>query len=95
MSPHLATTSFGNHERIPRGVCAQHNIGRMPTSVGTPSTAEPNSTVLRIPPPASGNEEAANDSMKVTMSRWRVLNAGAKKPVDVTPQIAKCAYELC
>jgi hypothetical protein len=32
--------------------------------------------------------------MKVAMIRWRVLNAVAKKPVDVTPQIAKRAYEL-
>ena len=28
------------------------------------------------------------------MIKWRVLNAVAKKPVDVTPQIAKRAYEL-
>ena len=28
------------------------------------------------------------------MIRWRVPNAVAKKPVDVTPQIAKRAYEL-
>jgi H+-transporting ATPase len=35
-----------------------------------------------------------NDGIKVAMIRWRVLNALAKKPVDVTPQIAKRAYEL-
>jgi hypothetical protein len=35
-----------------------------------------------------------NDGMKVAMIRWRVLNAVAKKPVDVTTQIAKRAYEL-
>jgi H+-transporting ATPase len=35
-----------------------------------------------------------NDGMKVAMIRWRVLNAVAKKPVDVTPEIAKRAYEL-
>jgi P-type E1-E2 ATPase len=35
-----------------------------------------------------------NDGLKVAMIRWRVLNAVAKKPVDVTPQIAKRAYEL-
>jgi Protein of unknown function (DUF2934) len=35
-----------------------------------------------------------NDGMKVAMIRWRVLNAVAKNPVDVTPQIAKRAYEL-
>jgi hypothetical protein len=28
------------------------------------------------------------------MIKWRVLNAVAKKPIDVTPQIAKRAYEL-
>jgi hypothetical protein len=35
-----------------------------------------------------------NDALKVAMIKWRVLNAVVKKPVDVTPQIAKRAYEL-
>jgi hypothetical protein len=35
-----------------------------------------------------------NDAIKVAMIKWRVLNAVAKKPVDMTPQIAKRAYEL-
>jgi hypothetical protein len=35
-----------------------------------------------------------NDALKVLMIKWRVLNAVAKRPVDVTPQIAKRAYEL-
>ena len=35
-----------------------------------------------------------NDAVKVAMIKWRVLNAVAKKPVDVTPQTAKRAYEL-
>ncbi|MBP1778151.1 MAG: Calcium-transporting ATPase, partial [candidate division NC10 bacterium] len=35
-----------------------------------------------------------NDAVKVAMIKWRVLGAVAKKPVDVTPQIAKRAYEL-
>jgi NADH:ubiquinone oxidoreductase subunit 2 (subunit N) len=35
-----------------------------------------------------------NDAVKVAMIKWRVLNAVAKKPIDVTPQIAKRAYEL-
>ena len=35
-----------------------------------------------------------NDAVKVAMIKWRVLNAVAKKPVDVTPQIARRAYEL-
>ena len=32
--------------------------------------------------------------MKVAMIKWRVLNVVAKKPIDVTPQIASRAYEL-
>jgi plasma-membrane proton-efflux P-type ATPase len=35
-----------------------------------------------------------NDGVKVAMIKWRVLKAVAKKPVDVTPQVAKRAYEL-
>jgi hypothetical protein len=35
-----------------------------------------------------------NDAVKVAMIKWRVLNPVAKKPVSVTPQIAKRAYEL-
>jgi hypothetical protein len=35
-----------------------------------------------------------NDAVKVAMIKWRVPNAVAKKPIDVTPQIAKRAYEL-
>jgi magnesium-transporting ATPase (P-type) len=35
-----------------------------------------------------------NDALKVAMIKWRVLNAVPKKLVDVTPQIAKRAYEL-
>ena len=35
-----------------------------------------------------------NDAIKVAMIRWRGLNAVAKKPADVTPPIAKRAYEL-
>jgi H+-transporting ATPase len=35
-----------------------------------------------------------NDGMKVAMIRWRVPNAVAKKPVDLTPQVANRAYEL-
>jgi magnesium-transporting ATPase (P-type) len=35
-----------------------------------------------------------NDAMKVAMIRWRVPAAVARKQVDVTPQIAKRAYEL-
>jgi plasma-membrane proton-efflux P-type ATPase len=35
-----------------------------------------------------------NDAVKVAMIKWRVPDALAKTPVDVTPQIAKRAYEL-
>jgi plasma-membrane proton-efflux P-type ATPase len=35
-----------------------------------------------------------NDVLKVAMIKWRVLKAVAKKPADVTPEIAKRAYEL-
>jgi hypothetical protein len=35
-----------------------------------------------------------NDAVKVAMLKWRVPDAVAKKPVDVTAQIAKRAYEL-
>src|ERR1035437_5398581 len=35
-----------------------------------------------------------NDAVKVAMIKWRVLNAVPGKPGDVTPQIAKRAYEL-
>jgi hypothetical protein len=35
-----------------------------------------------------------NDPVKVAMIKWRVLKAVAKTPVDLTPQIAKRAYEI-
>jgi hypothetical protein len=35
-----------------------------------------------------------NDAVKVAMIKWRVHDAVAKKPIDVTPQIARRAYEL-
>jgi H+-transporting ATPase len=35
-----------------------------------------------------------NDTVKVAMIKWRVPNAVARKTVDLTPQIAKRAYEL-
>ncbi len=35
-----------------------------------------------------------NDAVKVAMIKWRVLNAVAKNPADVTPQIARRAYEM-
>jgi hypothetical protein len=35
-----------------------------------------------------------NDALKVAMIKWGVQKVVAKKPADVTPQIAKRAYEL-
>jgi plasma-membrane proton-efflux P-type ATPase len=35
-----------------------------------------------------------NDAVKVALIKWRVVNKVAAKPVNVTPQIAKRAYEL-
>jgi H+-transporting ATPase len=35
-----------------------------------------------------------NDTVKVVMIKWRILNVVNKKPVDLTPQIARRAYEL-
>ena len=35
-----------------------------------------------------------NDALKVAMIKWRVPDAVAKKPIDVTLQIARRAYEL-
>src|SRR5579872_4617221 len=35
-----------------------------------------------------------NDAVKVAMIQWRVPNDMAKKPVDMTPQIARSDYEL-
>jgi len=37
---------------------------------------------------------ALNDSIKVMMIRWRIPNAVARQPIDLTPQIAARAYEL-
>ena len=35
-----------------------------------------------------------NDVVKVAMIKWLMINAVVKKPVDMTAQIAKRAYEL-
>jgi hypothetical protein len=35
-----------------------------------------------------------NDTIKVLMIRWRIPNAVARQPIDLTPQIATRAYEL-
>ena len=35
-----------------------------------------------------------NDALKVALIQWRVPNAVARKPLDLTPQIAARAYEI-
>lgn len=35
-----------------------------------------------------------NDVVKVAMIKWRVPDVEAKRTVNVTPQIAKGAYEM-
>jgi hypothetical protein len=35
-----------------------------------------------------------NDAVKVALIKWRIPSAVAKTSVDLTPQIAKRAYEL-
>jgi len=35
-----------------------------------------------------------NDAMKVALIKWRIPSAVARTPVDLTPQIAKRAYEI-
>ena len=37
--------------------------------------------------------EGLGDAAKVAMIKWPVLNVVARKPVEVTPQTAKRAYE--
>jgi plasma-membrane proton-efflux P-type ATPase len=35
-----------------------------------------------------------NDALKVAMIKWRVTNAVARQPVDITQQVSKRAYEI-
>jgi hypothetical protein len=70
-------------------------VGTVLTLVGLPGLMQlPWSQTLVIFAYAIVSCLVINDVVKVAMIKWRVLNAVAKKPVDVTPQIAKRAYEL-
>jgi hypothetical protein len=70
-------------------------VGTILTSVGIPGlTPLPWWQTLAIFVYAMISCLVVNDAVKVAMIQWSVLNAVAKKPVDVTPQIAQRAYEL-
>jgi plasma-membrane proton-efflux P-type ATPase len=76
-------------------IAADAIVGTALTFLGLPGlTALPWWQPLAIFAYAMVSCLAVNDALKVLMIKWRVLNAVAKKPVDVTPQIAKRAYEL-
>jgi plasma-membrane proton-efflux P-type ATPase len=69
--------------------------GTVLTRVGLPGLMPlPWSQTLAIFASALVSCLVVNDALKVVMIKWRVLNRAPKKPVDVTPQIAKRAYEL-
>jgi H+-transporting ATPase len=69
--------------------------GTVLTRVGLPGLMPlPWSQTLAIFACAMVSCLVVNDAVKVVMIKWRVLNRAPKKPVDVTPQIAKRAYEL-
>jgi hypothetical protein len=69
--------------------------GTILTRVGLPGLMPlPWSQTLAIFASALVSCLVVNDAVKVVMIKWRVLNRALKKPVDVTPQIAKRAYEL-
>jgi plasma-membrane proton-efflux P-type ATPase len=69
--------------------------GTILTRTGLPGFSPlPWSQVLAIFAYAMVSCLGVNDALKVAMIKWRVLNVRARKPVDVTSQIAKRAYEL-
>jgi H+-transporting ATPase len=69
--------------------------GTVLTRVGLPGLMPlPWSQTLAIFACAMVSCLVVNDAVKVVMIKWRVLDRAPKKPVDVTPQIAKRAYEL-
>jgi len=76
-------------------VAADALMGTVLTSVGLPGLMPlPWTQTLAIFVYAMVACLGVNDAVKVAMIKWRVLNAVAGKPVDVTPQIAQRAYEL-
>lgn len=69
--------------------------GTILTRVGLPGLMQlPWSQTLAIFVYAMVSCLVLNDAVKVAMIKWRVPNAVARKPVDVTSQIAKRAYAL-
>ncbi|MHB8653686.1 MAG: plasma-membrane proton-efflux P-type ATPase [Terriglobia bacterium] len=76
-------------------VAADALVGTVLTSVGLPGLMPlPWTQTLAIFVYAMVACLGLNDAVKVAMIKWRVLNAVARKPVDLTPQIAQRAYEL-
>jgi len=77
-------------------ISADALVGTILTRVGLPGLLPlPWSQTLAIFAYALVSCLLINDALKVWMIKWRVLNpAVAKTPVDVTPQIAKRAFEL-
>ena len=70
-------------------------VGTILTFVGLPGLAPlPGWQVLAIFVYAMIACLGVNDALKVAMIRWRVPDSVANMPVDMTPQIAKRAYEL-
>jgi H+-transporting ATPase len=70
-------------------------VGTVLTFVGLPGLAPlPEWQTLIIFTYAMLSCLVVNDTVKVAMIKWRVPDAVAKRTVDVTPQIAKRAYEL-
>jgi H+-transporting ATPase len=65
------------------------------TFVGLPGlTPLPGSQMLAIFVYAMFSCLVVNDAVKVAMIKWGAPSSVAKTPVDLTPQIAKRAYEL-
>jgi hypothetical protein len=76
-------------------IAADAITGTILTRVGLPGLMPlPWSQTLTIFAYAMVSCLIVNDAVKVAMIKWRVPNAVAKIPVDLTPQIATRAYEL-
>ena len=69
--------------------------GTVPTFVGLPGLMPlPGWQMLVILGYAMVVCLVVNDAVKVALIKWRIPSAVAKTPLDLTPQIAKRAYEL-
>jgi plasma-membrane proton-efflux P-type ATPase len=76
-------------------VMAEVLVGTTLTRVGLPGLMPlPWTQTLAIFAYAMVSCLVVNDAVKVAMIKWHMLNAVARKPLDVTPQIAQRAYEL-